>query len=256
MNERHGRVAAVARTPARTRSWREFALSVNPFDVQEQADAIHRALTMSAEERSWRAEGLKRIVTRARPGRLGRRPAARTSRPSARGARRSDRRRGGSGSRVGCELPAARRREDRSRRRPPGGRGRGWRDRRRRDPVGMGPGRRAVCPGAALGTRRRVRTIGVPRLRPHRGGPGQGGGLARGLGRALMRGAAATAARGDQHRGRRNGRHSAHIRPPQPAEQPRLHAVASLGGPPFAPGAASPLLSCPARWRPSTTSCS
>jgi trehalose 6-phosphate synthase len=46
----------------------EFALSVNPFDVQEQADAIHRALTMSQEERAWRAEGLKRIVTARHPG--------------------------------------------------------------------------------------------------------------------------------------------------------------------------------------------
>jgi trehalose 6-phosphate synthase len=41
---------------------------VNPFDVQEQADAIHRALTMSAEERSWRVEGLKKIVTSRNPG--------------------------------------------------------------------------------------------------------------------------------------------------------------------------------------------
>ena len=41
---------------------------MNPFDVQEQADAIYRALTMSAEERSWRAEGLKKIVTARNPG--------------------------------------------------------------------------------------------------------------------------------------------------------------------------------------------
>jgi trehalose 6-phosphate synthase len=46
----------------------EYALSVNPFDVQEQADAIHRALTMSAEEREWRAQGLKRLVTARHPG--------------------------------------------------------------------------------------------------------------------------------------------------------------------------------------------
>ena len=46
----------------------EFAISVNPFDVQEQADAIHRALTMSADERSWRAEGLKRVVEARDPG--------------------------------------------------------------------------------------------------------------------------------------------------------------------------------------------
>jgi trehalose 6-phosphate synthase len=43
-------------------------LSVNPFDVQEQADAIHRALTMSGEEKGWRAQGLKRIVTARDPG--------------------------------------------------------------------------------------------------------------------------------------------------------------------------------------------
>jgi trehalose 6-phosphate synthase len=43
-------------------------LSVNPFDIQEQADAIHRALTMSADERAWRAQGLMRIVTARDPG--------------------------------------------------------------------------------------------------------------------------------------------------------------------------------------------
>src|SRR4051812_22372273 len=46
----------------------DFALSVNPFDVQEQADAIHRALTMSPEERSWRAQGLKEIIRSRDPG--------------------------------------------------------------------------------------------------------------------------------------------------------------------------------------------
>jgi trehalose 6-phosphate synthase len=46
----------------------EFSLSVNPFDVQEQADAIYRALTMSDEERRWRAEGLKRIIRQRDPG--------------------------------------------------------------------------------------------------------------------------------------------------------------------------------------------
>ena len=46
----------------------EFSLSVNPFDVQEQADAIHRALTMSDEEREWRAEGLKSIIRERDPG--------------------------------------------------------------------------------------------------------------------------------------------------------------------------------------------
>ena len=40
----------------------EFALTVNPFDVQEQADAIFRAMNMSPEERRDRADGLKRII--------------------------------------------------------------------------------------------------------------------------------------------------------------------------------------------------
>jgi trehalose 6-phosphate synthase len=46
----------------------EFSLSVNPFDVQETADSIHAALTMSAGERARRAEGLKAIVTKRDPG--------------------------------------------------------------------------------------------------------------------------------------------------------------------------------------------
>jgi trehalose 6-phosphate synthase len=46
----------------------EFSLSVNPFDVQEQADAMYRALTMSDDERRWRAEGLKKIISARNPG--------------------------------------------------------------------------------------------------------------------------------------------------------------------------------------------
>lgn len=41
---------------------KEFALTVNPFDIQEQADAMYRALTMSPEERRDRAEGLKHVI--------------------------------------------------------------------------------------------------------------------------------------------------------------------------------------------------
>jgi len=40
----------------------EHALTVNPFDIQEQADAIHAALTMTAEERRRRIEGLRAQV--------------------------------------------------------------------------------------------------------------------------------------------------------------------------------------------------
>jgi trehalose 6-phosphate synthase len=45
----------------------ECALSVNPFDVQEQADAIHHALTASADERRERMTALRRIITSRTP---------------------------------------------------------------------------------------------------------------------------------------------------------------------------------------------
>ena len=46
----------------------EFALSVNPFDIEEQAEAIHRALTMGSEERRERADALRKIVDATDPG--------------------------------------------------------------------------------------------------------------------------------------------------------------------------------------------
>jgi trehalose 6-phosphate synthase len=67
VNERNG-VSLLSENTGAHEELGEFSLSVNPFDVQEQADAMHRALTMSAEERSWRAEGLKKIVTSRDPG--------------------------------------------------------------------------------------------------------------------------------------------------------------------------------------------
>jgi len=67
VNERHG-VSVLSENTGAHEELAEFALSVNPFDVQEQADAIYRALTMSAKERSWRAEGLKGVVTARDPG--------------------------------------------------------------------------------------------------------------------------------------------------------------------------------------------
>jgi trehalose 6-phosphate synthase len=67
VNERDG-VSLLSENTGAHEELAEFALSVNPFDVQEQADAIHRALTMSAEERAWRAQGLKRVVTARDPG--------------------------------------------------------------------------------------------------------------------------------------------------------------------------------------------
>ena len=40
----------------------EHALSVNPFDIDEQADAIYTALTMGDEERGRRAKALRETV--------------------------------------------------------------------------------------------------------------------------------------------------------------------------------------------------
>jgi len=66
-NERHG-VSVLSENTGAHEELAEFALSVNPFDIQEQADAIHRALTMAPEERTWRSEGLKRVVQARDPG--------------------------------------------------------------------------------------------------------------------------------------------------------------------------------------------
>jgi trehalose 6-phosphate synthase len=46
----------------------DCTLTVNPFDIQEQADTIHRALTMDAEERRLRATRLREIVRERDPG--------------------------------------------------------------------------------------------------------------------------------------------------------------------------------------------
>jgi trehalose-6-phosphate synthase len=42
-------------------------LSVNPFDIQEQAETIYRALTMSPRERRERAEGLREVIFSRNP---------------------------------------------------------------------------------------------------------------------------------------------------------------------------------------------
>jgi trehalose 6-phosphate synthase len=46
----------------------DCVLSVNPFGVQEQADAIFRALTMEPEERAARAARLREIIESRNPG--------------------------------------------------------------------------------------------------------------------------------------------------------------------------------------------
>jgi trehalose 6-phosphate synthase len=46
----------------------DYVIAVNPFDVQQQAEAIHRALTMEPElKRRW-SEGLKEIIFSRNPG--------------------------------------------------------------------------------------------------------------------------------------------------------------------------------------------
>ena len=46
----------------------EHVLTVNPFDIQDQADTIHRALTMAPEERARRADGLREVIFSRTPG--------------------------------------------------------------------------------------------------------------------------------------------------------------------------------------------
>jgi trehalose 6-phosphate synthase len=67
VNERDG-VSLLSENTGAHEELGQFSISVNPFDVQEQADAIHRALTMSPEERRWRMEGLERILRERDPG--------------------------------------------------------------------------------------------------------------------------------------------------------------------------------------------
>jgi trehalose 6-phosphate synthase len=67
VNEREG-VSILSENTGAHEELGEFALSVNPFDIQELADAIHTALTMSPSERRRRAEGLAAIVTSRDPG--------------------------------------------------------------------------------------------------------------------------------------------------------------------------------------------
>jgi trehalose 6-phosphate synthase len=67
VNERNG-VSILSENTGAHEELGEFALSVNPFDVQELADAIFAALNMSPEGRARRAAGLKAIVTSRDPG--------------------------------------------------------------------------------------------------------------------------------------------------------------------------------------------
>ena len=67
VNERNG-VSVLSENTGAHEELGEYALSVNPFDIQETADSIHAALTMSPDERRRRADGLVEIVTSRDPG--------------------------------------------------------------------------------------------------------------------------------------------------------------------------------------------
>jgi trehalose 6-phosphate synthase len=67
VNERAG-VSILSENTGAHEELGEFALSVNPFDIQELADSLHAALTMPRAERQRRHEGLKAIVTARNPG--------------------------------------------------------------------------------------------------------------------------------------------------------------------------------------------
>jgi trehalose 6-phosphate synthase len=67
VNQREG-VSILSENTGAHEELGEYALSVNPFDIQELADSIHAALTMPAHERSQRASGLQEIVTSRDPG--------------------------------------------------------------------------------------------------------------------------------------------------------------------------------------------
>ena len=67
VNERDG-VSILSENTGAHEELGEYALSVNPFDVQELADSLHAALTMAPEERARRAEGMRQIVLQRDPG--------------------------------------------------------------------------------------------------------------------------------------------------------------------------------------------
>jgi trehalose 6-phosphate synthase len=67
VNERAG-VSLLSENTGAHEELGEYALSVNPFDIQELADSIHAALTMPMPERRRRHAGLRAIVTARNPG--------------------------------------------------------------------------------------------------------------------------------------------------------------------------------------------
>jgi trehalose 6-phosphate synthase len=67
VNTRNGVLMLSENTGSHQELW-DYVISVNPFDIQQQADAIYRALTMPAEQRREWSEGLKEIIFSRNPG--------------------------------------------------------------------------------------------------------------------------------------------------------------------------------------------
>lgn len=67
VNERAG-VSILSENTGAHEELGDYALSVNPFDVQELADSIHAALTMPVAERQRRIAGLRERITARNPG--------------------------------------------------------------------------------------------------------------------------------------------------------------------------------------------
>jgi trehalose 6-phosphate synthase len=67
VNTRDGVLMLSENTGSHQELW-DYVISVNPFDIEEQAQAIYRALTMPAEQRRAWSEGLKEIIYSRNPG--------------------------------------------------------------------------------------------------------------------------------------------------------------------------------------------
>ena len=76
VNTRDGVLMLSENTGSHQELW-DWVISVNPFDIQEQSDAIYRALTMEPEQKAELGPGPARHHLRPQPRRLGRRPARR-----------------------------------------------------------------------------------------------------------------------------------------------------------------------------------
>ena len=80
VNERAG-VSILSENTGAHEELGEYALSVNPFDIQELADSIHAALTMPVRGARAPPRGADLDRHRAQPGRLDRRAVGRHPAP-------------------------------------------------------------------------------------------------------------------------------------------------------------------------------